>query len=207
MNQRTNLKSLGFIWKKQKIYGKSPQVFDRHNFEIVCFVVDGVTKFGICINCCRSRWFTCTNPMNLFTFISLSPPLVPGDSFSNACWAVGCWFSSIPRFAMSVKSIHAISHKIYRDNHFLQSFPPFPLFNQCLWVCKLHQYHAADKLLPHNIYIGEWEGVLMELSLSFLRENPNKLCLIELSQNVCDWFSKPEKIYWKRKPKALSYFP
>ena len=137
----------------------------------------------------------------------LSLPLVLGDSFSNACRAVGCWFLSITRFAMSVKSIHATSHKIYRDNHFLQRFPPYPLFNQYWWVWKLHQYHAADKLLPHNIYTGEGEGVLMELSLGFLRENPNKLCFIELSQNVCDWCSNPEKIYWKGKPKALSYLP
>ena len=28
----------------------------------------------------------------------------------------------------------------------------------------------------------------MEPFLSFLRENPNKLCFIELLQNFCDWF-------------------
>ena len=44
----------------------------------------------------------------------------------------------------------------------------------------------------------------MELSLTFLRENPNKLRFIELSQNLCDWLSEPEKTYWKGKPKALS---
>ena len=35
----------------------------------------------------------------------------------------------------------------------------------------------------------------MELSLIFLRENPNKLCFVELYQNFCDWLSEPEKIY------------
>ena len=37
----------------------------------------------------------------------------------------------------------------------------------------------------------------MELSLSFLREDPNKLCFIELSE--------PEKNYGKGKPETLSY--
>ena len=34
----------------------------------------------------------------------------------------------------------------------------------------------------------------MELFLSFLRENTDKLCFIELPQNFCDWLSEPEKI-------------
>ena len=45
----------------------------------------------------------------------------------------------------------------------------------------------------------------MELSLSFLRENSNKMRFIDLSQNFCDWLSEPENIYWKGKPDALSY--
>ena len=75
--------------------------------------------------------------------------------------------------------------KIFWDNHFLHRFSPPP--DQCWWVCKLQQHHAADKLLTHNIDIGEGEGVLMELTLSFLREKRNNLCLIELSQKFCDW--------------------
>ena len=47
----------------------------------------------------------------------------------------------------------------------------------------------------------------MELSLSFLRENPNKLSFIELPQNFCDWLPEPEKIYSEGKPKALPYLP
>ena len=34
----------------------------------------------------------------------------------------------------------------------------------------------------------------MELFLSFLRENTDKLCFIELPQNFCDWLAEPEKI-------------
>ena len=65
---------------------------------------------------------------------------------------------------------------------FCESFP-LPPFNQCCWVCNLHRDHAGDKLLTHDIDIGRGRGVLMELSLSFLRENPNKLCFIDLSDN------------------------
>ena len=39
------------------------------------------------------------------------------------------------------------------------------------------------KLLTHNVDIGEWEGVLIELSLSFFREILNKLCFIKLTQD------------------------
>ena len=38
-----------------------------------------------------------------------------------------------------------------------------------------------DKLLTHNIVIREGEGVLMELSLCFLRGKPNKLFYIVVS--------------------------
>ena len=44
MKQVTYLKSLSFIWKKQKIYWESPQVFDPHISAIVRFVVDGFAK-------------------------------------------------------------------------------------------------------------------------------------------------------------------
>ena len=39
MNQATNLKSLGFTWKKKQIYWESPQVFDPHVSTIVRFGV------------------------------------------------------------------------------------------------------------------------------------------------------------------------
>ena len=74
--------------------------------------------------------------------------------------------------------------KYIQTTIFWTSFPLPPLSN--VDVCKLHRDYAAKKLLTHNIDIGEEEVVLMELSLSFLRENPNKLCFVELSQNFCD---------------------
>ena len=61
---------------------------------------------------------------------------------------------------------------------------PLPPFNQCFWVCNLHRDHAADELLIHGIDIQRGRGVLMELSLLLLRENPNKLCFIDLSDNI-----------------------
>ena len=44
MNQVTNLKLLGFTWKKQQIYFEFLQVFYPHISAMVRFVVDGVTK-------------------------------------------------------------------------------------------------------------------------------------------------------------------
>ena len=44
MKQVTNLKSLGFTWKKQQIYWESPQVYDANISAMVLFVVDGVAK-------------------------------------------------------------------------------------------------------------------------------------------------------------------
>ena len=41
---------------------------------------------------------------------------------------------------------------------------------------------------PKTMIQERVRGILMELFLSFLRENPNKLCFIELLQNFCDWF-------------------
>ena len=96
------------------------------------------------------------------------------------------WFSFFLQILdFKTWKIKTTSHKIFWDNHFLCRFSPPP--DQCWWVSKLQQHHAADKLLTHNIDIGEGEGVLMELTLSFLREKRNNLCLIELSQKFCDW--------------------
>ena len=63
---------------------------------------------------------------------------------------------------------------------------PLP-FYQCWWIWKSHRDQAADRLLPHNIDVREVEGVLMELSLGFLRKNPKKLLSMELSHNFCNW--------------------
>ena len=46
MNQVTNLKSLGFTWKKQQIYWESPQVFDPHISATVHFVVEDAAKLA-----------------------------------------------------------------------------------------------------------------------------------------------------------------
>ena len=69
-------------------------------------------KNNICISCCRSRWFTSTNPMKLSAFASLPRPLVLGNSLLLN------WFSSISPFAMSTKSM----------NVFTISFGTFSLF-------------------------------------------------------------------------------
>ena len=83
--------------------------------------------------------------------------------------------------------IKTTSHKICWHNHFLQRFSHTPAFYQCWWIWKSHQDQAADRLLSHNIDVGEVEGILMELSLSFLRKNLKKLWSMELSHNFCNW--------------------
>ena len=115
-----------------------------------------------------------------------------GGVLKKSCY-LGQNISRLSRFR------HTTSHQEKWDNHFLQNFsPPTPFpFHQCWWVCKLNGEHAAGKILTYNIDIGERDGVSMELSLSFLREDPNKLCFIELSE--------PEKNYGKGKPETLSY--
>ena len=61
--------------------------------------------------------------------------------------------------------------------------------------------------MTYSIYMEEEEEGLNKVSPDFLRENPNKLCFIELSQKFCDLLSEPERIYSKGKPEALSYLP
>ena len=119
LNQVTNLKSLGFKWKRiANLLGVFPKIvlckihfhgffdvaFDSHIFSIVRFVVDCCKTSFICISCC-SRWFTSTNPKKLSAFIPPPLPLVLG-SLPNSYGTNGCWFLSISPFAMSTKSIN-----------------------------------------------------------------------------------------------------
>ena len=64
------------------------------------------------------------------------------------------------------------SHKIYWQNHFLQRFSSPPIFDQRWWVSKLHLDHAADKLLTHNIDIGDGEGGLDGAIFKFFERKP-----------------------------------
>ena len=74
-------------------------------------------------------------------------------------------------FDFKTWKIKTTSHKIYWDNHFLQKLSP-PPFDQCWWVCKLHRDYAADKLLTHNIDIGEGEGGLNGAMFKFFERKP-----------------------------------
>ena len=78
------------------------------------------------------------------------------------------------------------SQNILRQSLFCKGFPlPY-------WINADGSANYAEAMLWTNywpttlIQIGEGGGVLMELSISFLRENPNKLCFIELSQIFFD---------------------
>ena len=92
MNQVTNPKSLGFTWKKiANLQGVSICFWSLH-FCNRLFCCRQFCKTSICISCCRSRWFTCTNPMKLSVFISTLSSLVLGNSLSNTYWTDGFWF-------------------------------------------------------------------------------------------------------------------
>ena len=117
MNQVTNLKSLVFSWKKIAYLLGFSTSFWSLCFWKRPFCGRRCYKTSVCISCCRSRWFTYTNPMKLSDF-TFPPPLVLGSNLSNSCLGDCCWFSSINPFAMFAKSI----------NDFTISFWVFSLF-------------------------------------------------------------------------------
>ena len=79
-------------------------------------------------------------------------------------------FPNIPCTFLLFKA--TTSQKIYWDNHPLQSFSPPPSFNQCWKVWQLHQDYAANKLLTHNIDIGQREGSLNGAIFRFFERKP-----------------------------------
>ena len=114
--------------------------------------------------------------------------------YERACQCISKQYNFIQWFSFSLQIFNfktwknkAASHKIYWDNHFFQKSPqPLPSINAD------GSANYTETLLWTNYWstlLIQWRGrgVLMELSLSFLRENPNKLCFIELSQKFCDW--------------------
>ena len=75
MYQVTILKSMGFTWKEMaNLLGVSTRFWCPY-FCNRPFCGRWCCKTSICISCCRSRWFTCTNPKKLsaFTPSSLHP--------------------------------------------------------------------------------------------------------------------------------------
>ena len=100
MSQETNLKSLGFTWKKQQIYWKSPQIFDPHISTIFHFVVDDVWKIVFVSVIVGED----DSPAPTLWSSLLSPFLPPPHS--NSYWTDGCWFSPISPFVMFTKSIN-----------------------------------------------------------------------------------------------------
>ena len=106
MNDVTNLKSLGFTWKRiASLLGIFP-VYMRHRlpwFLWCCFwspYLFNSPFYG-------SRWFTRNNPKKLSPFTLLPPPL------ANSWVTDGCWFSSIDPFTMFAKSIKRL-HYLFR---------------------------------------------------------------------------------------------
>ena len=120
MNQVTNLKSLGFKWKRiASLLGVFPEVglcdidfrgffdvaFNPHVSSIFRFMVDRVAKQVLFVSLAEAD----DSPAPTLKSSLLSPllptPLVLGNSFPNSCVTDGCWFSSIGPFTMFAKSI------------------------------------------------------------------------------------------------------
>ena len=64
------------------------------------------------------------------------------------------------------------SQNILRLQLFAKVFPSTHRFDQCSWIYKLHQDHAADKLLTHNIDIAEEEGGLNRAIFKIFEKRP-----------------------------------
>ena len=121
MNQVTNLKLLGFTWKRiANLLGVFPEVFlcdidfrgfsqvafDPHVSSIVRFVVYRVAKLVLFVSVAEADDSPApTLRSSLFSPL-LHPPLILGNSLPNFCVTDGYWFSSISPFAMCTKSIN-----------------------------------------------------------------------------------------------------
>ena len=120
MNRVTNLKSLGFTWKRiASLLGVFPKVglcdidfrgffdvaFDPHISSIVRFTVDRVAKLVLFESVAEAD----DSPAPTLRSSLLSPllpsPLVLGSSLPNFCVKDSYWFSSIGPFTMYTKSI------------------------------------------------------------------------------------------------------
>ena len=70
---------------------------------------------------------------------------------------MACFFVIINIFFKTLPLHATTTYKIYWDNHFLQRF---------------QRDHAADKLLTHNIDIGEGKGGLNGGNFKFFKRKP-----------------------------------
>ena len=111
MNQGTNLKSLGFTWRKYYIYRESPKAFDPHISAIFRFVVDGVGKLLFVTAVVEADDSSAPTLWTSLLSSPLPPSLVLGNCLSIYCWTEGCWFSSISSFCQICQ--------IYKSLHYL----------------------------------------------------------------------------------------
>ena len=120
INQVTNLKSLGFTWRKLVNLLKVSTSFWSPYFCNRPFCGRRCCKTSVCNNYGRSGWFACINSMKLSAFIfpsyasyascaSYTIYLVLESSLSFSCWRDGCWFSFI--------SFYYHVHQIYKWLH------------------------------------------------------------------------------------------
>ena len=105
MNQATNLKSLGFRWKRiSNLLGVFPKVvlcvidfrgffdvaFDSHISSIVRFVEDHVAKLVFFVSVAEADDSPAATLISFLLSLLLHPPLVLGNSLPNSCLTNGC---------------------------------------------------------------------------------------------------------------------
>ena len=120
MNQVTNLKSLGFTWKRiASLLGVCPKVglcdidfrgffdvaFDPHISSIVRFTEDRVAKLVLFESVAEADDSPAPTLRSSLLSPLLPPPLVLGSSLPNFCVKDSYWFSSIGPFTIYAKSI------------------------------------------------------------------------------------------------------
>ena len=120
MNRVTNLKSLGFTWKRiVSLLGVFPKVglcdidfrgffdvaFDPHISSIVRFTVDRVAKLVLFEPVAEADDLPAPTLRSSLLSPLLPPPLVLGSSLPNFCVKDSYWFSSIGPFTIYARSI------------------------------------------------------------------------------------------------------
>ena len=124
MNQVTNLKSLGFTWKRVasliEVFPDDDNDFvlcdidfcgffyaalDPHYSSIVRLMVDRVAKLVLFVSVAEADDSPAPTLKSSLLSPLLPPPLVLGNSLPNFCVTDGCWFSSTCPFTMFPKSI------------------------------------------------------------------------------------------------------
>ena len=94
-----------------------------------------------------------------------------GNSFLKSIISSYELHSFLRYLILKLEKVRQPVTKYIETTNFAKVSPSSP-FDQCWWVCKLHRDHAAEKLLTHNIDIGERDGDLNGAIFKFFEGKP-----------------------------------